>query len=291
MITKLILMMLLALCTNALVAVNNPFYCFSRDPVRPQMKMFGPTTSYEEVRNQLIDAKVSACTPSRFWYQGRHGMRFPSVIDHDNLFSATDGISSDILKNYYSSKTTLCSSDAELIKNWKFNHNFNLPKNGDLTASGWTELANLGSRFQKAFPTLLPKLYTSEHYYFRHSPVPRTLESARAFAEGLFGLDEHDSVKYEGHTFPDPYLLPFNSCPVWFSFFKNVSEAEAFTKGTNYQQMIKQVSEKLGFFGSQQLNASIVDKLLTHCKYEQILNPSMQSAFCSVFFNCEPSSG
>lgn len=283
MATKFVLIAQLVICANAIVLINNPLYCYSGDIKRPQIEMFGNTTPYGRVRSHFINSDVSKCKPSRFWFLGRHGMRFPSKADHDNLFSATDNINIDIMKNYNSLKTTLCPSDAELIKNWKINPSFTLRTSGALTSSGWTELSNIASRLQKSFPTLLPKQYDPKYYYFRHSPIQRTLDSARAFADGLFGPTKFDSVDYEGSPYPDRYLLPYFTCPIWLSFWQNVSEAQIFMQGQHYQQMIKQVSAKLGFHGSQRLNASTIEKLMTHCKYEQIFNQISPSAFCSAF--------
>lgn len=283
MVAKFVLVVLFALCADALVLVNNPLYCYSLDRTRPQLNMFGTTTEYDVVRGRDdIDSRVSKCTPSRFWFQGRHGSRFPSVADGDNLFSATDTINVDIINKYNAFKTTLCPSDAQLIKNWQINPNFTLTTPGALTQSGWTELKNLAGRLQKAFPTLLPNRYTAQHYFFRHSPIPRTLTSAQAFADGLFAPNVFNSVDYIGQN-PDYYLTPFNNCPTWFQFYSSVPEATVFAQGQYYQQMVKQVSEKLGFKNSEQLPANTVDKMITHCKYEQIYNHIAPSPFCSAF--------
>ena len=274
--------MLLALSVNALVLVNNPFYCFSEDPIRPQFAMFGTETAYAEIPiPKVINPIVSQCKPSRLWYLGRHGTRFPAAMEGDNLLSEVDTIAVDILQNYESSKTTLCPSDAELIRNWKFNYNFASNTSAEMVEAGWEELKYLSSRLQKAFPTLLPNHYSSEKYFFRHSPSPRTLSSAKIFAAGLFGSSEN--VNYEVGGLPDLYLLPFLNCPSWSKFKRNVPEAEAFVLGSNYQEMLQQVNSKLGFHGSDQLDANTIDKLITHCKYEQIYNPSGSSAFCSSF--------
>lgn len=282
MITKVVLVVLLGFSANALVLINDPLYCYSWDPIRPQIEMFDGTTPYGKVRG-TVDPLVSKCTPSRFWYQGRHGARYPSVPDGDDLLSATDPINHNIVKNFKSLKTTLCLPDAKLIENWQINPNFLLSTPGNLTAAGWYELQNIAARMQKAFPTLLPKKYTPEHYFFRRSPILRTLQSAQAFADGLFGPEEYNLVNYEGGQSPDLFLYFFGSCPIWDTFYSSAVQVEVFQEGQYYQQMVKQVSAKLGFHGSQQLNSSEVDKLITHCKYEQILNLDKSAAFCSAF--------
>lgn len=279
MTVKYILFIILPHCANARIWANDPLYCYSSDPIRLQISMFGTMTPYDEVRGQAINSNVSKCSPSRLWFLGRHGTRLPSTSDRDNLFSSADTIKDDILRNYNSSQTKLCPADVELIKTWTSN----LSSSGNLTASGWNEIKSLASRMQKAFPTLLSKHYTPEHYYFRGSPSPRTTETARAFAEGLFGSMELKNVQYDGGHHPDPYLLSFYYCPTWLSFNLNYTQAKLFAKGQEYQQMIKRVSDKLGFQGSAQLNETSIDKLISHCKYEQIYDHHSLSALCSAF--------
>jgi len=99
----------------------------------------------------------------------------------------------------------------------------------------------------------------------------------------LFGASNVDLVNYEGGFTPDNYLVPFNGCPAWYSFFFDVPEVEIFQRSTTYQQMVRQVSAKLGFHGDQELDAARVEKLITHCMYEQLYNRNSLSAFCSAF--------
>lgn len=57
---------MIIMLTEAGVSMHNPFYCFSQDPIRPQVGMFATTTAYETVRGQHINPNVSTCTPSKF---------------------------------------------------------------------------------------------------------------------------------------------------------------------------------------------------------------------------------
>ncbi|KAJ6621056.1 Multiple inositol polyphosphate phosphatase 1 [Pseudolycoriella hygida] len=263
---------------------DDRFYCYSLDMLHPQIATFGTTTPYDRIGNHIINPLVSKCKPARFWYQGRHGSRYPSLTDQDNLLSPTDTIDNDIYKNFLTKKTTLCFTDALNIKAWTMNPNFTLPTPGPLTETGWDELNKLAVRLQRAFPTLLPKTYSPQHYYFRRSPISRTLQSAQAFASGLFGGNVYESVNYDGGFLPDNYLIPFYTCPIWMdNISKNTSQFDAFAQTSHYLQMIKQASEKLGFSGNRQLSANMVDKLITHCKYEQLYNHIRPSPFCAAF--------
>ena len=61
------------------------------------------------------------------------------------------------------------------------------------------------------------------------------------------------------------------------------TETQAFADGPEFQQMITQVSNKLGFFGSERLNQSHIVSLMTHCQYEQILDHNKPSPYCAAF--------
>lgn len=285
MVLKFSLFALFLVCAHASLLINNPFYCYSKDPIRPQLELFGPTTEYVKIRDHHLNVEhVSKCKPARFWYQGRHGSRYPSAADGDNLFTATTTINNNVTRNYKSSKTTLCPSDAELIKNWQLNVNFTLPGSASLTETGRDELKNLAIRLRKYFPTLLPDRYSPDHYYFHHSPVSRTLQSAQAFAGGLFGPKESQNVDYLGGEATDRFTYPFGNCAAFVSIeLGGIPQLTDFEQTSDYLQMVKDASQKLGFHGSQQLSANIVSKIITHCRYEQIYNHIKPSAFCSAF--------
>lgn len=283
-VKNLFIWLLLVTFTNAQLYINDPKYCYSWDPVHPQIKMFGTVTPYDELRARTIDAKASSCKPERIWFQGRHGSRYPSTADTDNVLSATDNINNDIIQNYVLMKTTLCPADVEVLRNWVLNPNFTLSTAALETESGWTELTALGQRLQAAFPELLPREYCPRHYYFRHSPLVRTLESAKAFARGLFGPDCFEKVTYEGGSYPDMLLLPFYSCPEYISILgKDIPEQVAFAKTPEFVQMLEQVNTKLGFLGAEQKSAFEIEKLITHCRYEQMYDHTKPSAFCAAF--------
>lgn len=106
-----------AICVNATLYINDPKYCYASDPIRVQLKWGSTTTKYDANRGAAYNPDL--CTPKRIWFVSRHGSRYPSVADGDQLFTPTDPIQSNILNNYYSGKTTLCELDAKNIKEWR----------------------------------------------------------------------------------------------------------------------------------------------------------------------------
>lgn len=205
----------LIICTNANVSQHNPFYCFSQDPIRPQIGMFATKSTYETNRGQNIDASVSNCNPSKFWLLSRHGTRLPSKSDLGKIFEHNEKLHQGILKNYDAGRSSICASDISLIRNWRFDTNITIEIEQYLTVAGWNELKGLGERFQKAFPTILSNVYSSSDYFFRNTNRQRTLASLRAFADGLFGHNGFEQVLFEQIPDPDFLLRPHDNCPLY----------------------------------------------------------------------------
>lgn len=187
------------------------------------------------------------------------------------------------MSNYNAGRTSLCSADFNLIRNWQFDTNITLDKEQYLTVSGWNELEGLGRRYSQAFPTLLPRNYSRNNFLFRSTYKQRTLASMKAFADGVFGHDGHTQIEFEDIPDEDFLLRPHDLCPLYDDVIANKIEQSAFTNGPEYQQMLTQVSEKLGFHGSRQLREVEVEAIANLCKFEQIWFLDEPSPWCSAF--------
>lgn len=286
MATKLLLFVL-SLCiftwTNASVSVHNPFYCFGNDPVQPHSQMFDIYTAYESVRARTLDPNVSSCAPSKFWLYARHGTRLPTSAEISDILDLSEWIQRDILANYDAGLTTLCEADIELIRNWEFDAEVTAGHDEDLTVSGWFELHDLAQRLQAAYPTLFPSTYSPDHYYFLSSDTPRARDSNRGFADGLFGTDAWETVEFDDPFVPDLIIRPFDHCPLQTEVSSNQIERSAFRDGPEFQQMLTQVSAKLGFHGHRQLRFSDINTIMKLCKFEQAWDLNATAPFCSVF--------
>ncbi|KAG4068683.1 hypothetical protein HA402_002374 [Bradysia odoriphaga] len=269
--------------SDAGVSMHNPFYCYSEDPIKPQIGMFGTKSTYETSRGRNIDPNVSTCTPSKFWLLSRHGTRLPSGSDLRRIFEHNERLHREILSNYDQGKTSLCASDMELIRPWRFDPNITADVDQYLVVAGWNELQGLGQRYQAAFPTLLPSTYSRNDYFFRTTDRQRTLASLRAFADGLFGYNGYEQVQFEEVPQQDYLLRPYDFCPLYDEVVEEPVEQNAFVEGPEYQEMIAQVSAKLGFHGSHTLRAVEVETLITICRYEQIWDLNSTSPLCGGF--------
>ncbi|XP_037025319.1 multiple inositol polyphosphate phosphatase 1-like [Bradysia coprophila] len=268
--------------TDAGVSVHNPFYCYSQDPIQPQNAWFGIHTAYETIRGRNINANVSTCNPSKFWMISRHGTRWPNPTELNNIW-ASARIHDDILSNYDQGRTSLCASDMELLRNWRFNPDITLEYAQYLIAAGWDELEELGRRYQAAFPTILSSTYSPNDFLFRGSDYQRTQVSLHAFADGLFGENGHEDVNFEELVGNDYLLRAYTLCPLFDQVIANLPERDAFREGPEYQQMTLEVSRKLGFHGSHTLRNNEINTLSLICKYEQIWNLNETSPYCAAF--------
>lgn len=282
-ISTLFLLSLAFISTESGVSVHNPFYCYSEDPIRTWTGLGGINSPYEPVRGQFINANVSTCHPSKFWMSSRHGSRYPFERDLPNLLQFLPALQRQILTNYDAGRTSLCASDIELIRNWQFNPNITMDNAEHLSPSGWSEMRAMGQRFQAAFPTILSSTYSPNDYFFQTSNFERTRSSLSAFADGLFGDGGHEQVVFEDAPEPDLYMRPFVHCSL-FADQNFAAEQAAFVEGPEYQEMVMQVSARLGFHNSNVLRYSDVVLLALQCKYDQMwnLNYTTPSPFCAA---------
>ncbi|KAG4076119.1 hypothetical protein HA402_011465 [Bradysia odoriphaga] len=279
----LVLPSLVIVYTQSDVSVHNPFYCYSDDPIRPRTLFGGIHSVYEISRGQTINPDVSTCNPTKFWMAGRHGAILPLANDLPNLSETVTRLQSEILLNYDQGKTSLCASDIELIRNWRFDPNITMENAEFLASSGWDEMKALAQRFQIAFPSILSSTYSPNDYFFRSTEFQRTKASLNAFADGLFGVNGHEQIRFEDIPEQDVFMRSNQHCPLYIQINAERFEQNAFREGPEYQEMTVQVSAKLGFHGSHALRNNDIAILAQICRFEQIWDLSATSPFCAAF--------
>jgi hypothetical protein len=282
--TNLLQLMLIIPFTTAGVSLHDPFYCYTSDPIKPQLERFSHLTSYETARGNSFNPSVSTCTPSKFWFVSRYGTRLPNTGEINDIINNHERFRNDIISNYYSGRTSLCRGDFAALRSWEFDTNITTSIQQRLTAAGWNEFEGIGRRFAQSFPTLLPASYSPERHLFRTTHQSRTRSSLEAFADGVFGQDGHLQVQFEDTPDPDGddlLLRPHNACPLYNEVAANGTEFNAFTNGPEYQQALTQISQKLGFHGYRQLRREDIHILGNLCRYEQIWNMSTPSPWCA----------
>lgn len=281
-VTYVFVLSLIIILTEGGVSVHNPFYCHSQDPIKPQIGMFAIHSPYETIRGQSIDRNASTCNPSKFWMLSRHGTRLPNANELTNILEHNERLHREILSNYEQGRTSLCASDIDLLKNWRFDPNITFENVQHLTSAGWNEFEGLAQRYQAAFPSILPSTYSPNDYFFRTTGAHRTARSLHAFSDGLFGVDGHEQVQFEDVPEQDHVLSPYVNCPLYQQIIAIRQEQNGFREGPEYAEMSSQISAKLGFHGSHALRNSEVEMLFLICKYEQIFDLNSTSPFCAA---------
>lgn len=103
-----------------------------------------------------------------------------------------------IIQNHLEGQTKplcpLCNEDLKLFQNWKFDDNITDDKANTLTTQGWDDHRNLATHFQLALPNLLENNYSPQKYRFQSTLTDRTIDSMKAFQEGLFGIGAYEDI-------------------------------------------------------------------------------------------------
>lgn len=276
---KLTIFLLLA--AIATVGLADPNYCYSTDPIRPQLNRFSERTAYDTIRGTFNPA-ASTCTPSKFWFYTRHAARLPGVNDIGRMQDIRTQVN-NIIGARNAGRGTLCQQDFNLINAWQFDTNITVQIEQYLTVAGWNEMKNIAQRYQRAFPTLLPSVYNRGQFTFRNTNRQRTQATLRAFADGIFGYNGFQQVVVEAVPDPDRLLRPHDGCPLYDSVSDNTIQRAAWQNGAQFQAMMNLVNNKLGLTGNQRLSARQTRTLWDICNFEQLWDMSTPAPFCGAF--------
>lgn len=271
----------LASLASAEVSLHDPHYCYSTDPIRPQLGMFSSRTNYDNTHGNSLNIPLSTCTPVRLWMFARGGSRLPSAGDIRDSQSHYQQDRDDVVNSDDLGRTTMCRLDADRIRNWSWNSTVTEERAQELTDTGFNELSDLAQRLQAAFPQVLNRTYVQSQFRFRHSYRERTEDSAMAIANGLFG---HTNIVLEITPEVDRFTRPIDHCPLHAEVNSDSNrERNAFRQGVEMQQLLNQVNAKLGLRGRQQLSWTEAERLADYCQFEQSWAPTELSPWCAVF--------
>lgn len=204
--------------------------------------------------------------------------------DLENVLANSGRLQKEIISNYEKGRTSLCSSDMELIKNWRFDTSITPDRARDFIPFGWEEAKAPAQRYQAAFPSLLPAEYSYSHYFFRSANTNRTVGHIRAFADGLFGVDGYEEVQFEDIPQSDYLSSTASFCALWREVVSDQVEYNEFIEGPEYQKMSGEVSAKLGFHGTHALTLNDINVLDNLCQFDNTyLYANSTSPFCAAF--------
>lgn len=271
----------LVLAVIASVGFADPNYCYSSDPIRPQLNRFSERTAYNTIRG-TFNPSASTCAPSKFWFYTRHAARLPGVNDIGRMQDIRTQVD-NIISAGNAGRGTLCQPDFNLINTWQFDPNITVAIEQFLTVAGWNEMKDISQRYQRAFPGILLPSYNRQHFTFRHTNRQRTQATIRAFADGIFGFNGYQQVVVEPTPEPDSLLRPHDNCALYDAVSDNTVQRAAWQNGAQFQAMMNLVNDKLGLTGNQRLSARQTRTLWDICNFEQLWDMSTPAPFCGAF--------
>lgn len=251
-------------------------YCYA-DEDYPYI-FFGTKTSYELIRQKKTYQPIPKCVPVKLWMLSRHGTRYPGKNKIEDMKMATN-LRDKIVQNYEENYGDLCQKDAQNFKKWTFNLTTDL--SNELTSQGQEDLRLHAARLKDSFPTLFNVPFTGKQFQFQTTTEKRTVDSAIAFAEGLFGSR---AVEIPPPAQNDALLHASQGCSKWEERNHDpntFNEWSLFKNGSYVKDVVFHVSQRLGF----KYNLSIDDVISMYqiCIYEKAWYIHSRPAFCAPF--------
>ncbi|KAL7290244.1 hypothetical protein TKK_0015946 [Trichogramma kaykai] len=265
-------------------AARESDYCYSYESY-PYVSM-ATKTAYQFAHGKARLQPVPSCTPIQIWILARHGTRYPDSADIGRLVSLSK-LRDQILYNHETrGHGRMCDQDLQRLRNWRPNPNM-IEFNADLlTEQGNEDMRLFAKRLQSYFPELLrTNLYSVSYqsFKFRSTATQRTQASMEAFMEGLFG--RVNVIPPEAIPNPDNLLRAYKQCPAWLRGSDinddETSEKFKFVSGPEYQNLLNNVSSRLGF--AYAIHNDSIQLMYDMCRYDKAWNIAELSPWCSVF--------
>ncbi|XP_070070518.1 multiple inositol polyphosphate phosphatase 1-like [Drosophila takahashii] len=146
-------------------------YCFSKDTAPVQTRQFSSMTAYQVAKSSDIEKQhvVPGCTAKKIWIMHRHGTRLPEKGVIQNA-KRLDELRDYVIKNYEGTNKkfgagSLCQTDFDAIKAWKWNSSITVDQEEFLTSQGYEDLKGTATLYKRLFPTVLPSTYNDTYYH------------------------------------------------------------------------------------------------------------------------------
>ncbi|CAL1678426.1 unnamed protein product [Lasius platythorax] len=226
---------------------------------------------------------VPNCRPVQIWMLAAHGTRCPTVNEIKEIVALTD-FKEQIVNNHETrGEGHMCNRDLENLRKWQPD-DYLTPRRAEvLTPQGVEDMKLLARRLQSNFPELLlpnSNNITPANYKFR---ATEARDSMASFMEGLFG--SRTAVLPEDSSLNDTLLTAYKTCGVWEDKEHEQShedtERSKFDAGSEFQNLLKNVSRRLGFLYS--ISTETIDAMYDACRYEKAWTVTKLSPWCAVF--------
>lgn len=230
-------------------------------------------------QSSVSTEKKDDCQPVSFYILARHGTRYNKLSNMngmaEKLYKIRTMIESQI------SKGTMCDEDLNWLRSWKPRHT--IQDGSKLSTTGWNEIFRIGQRYGDLFPSVLRQNYIPSLYEFRYTNYTgkgdRTKQSARAFAQGLWG--KFENVEMIENSRPDWLLQFYEHCHKYLRVVSGhpVEDYEKFKTGPEMAKVINDVNKRLGL-PENTIGFSDVYLIFEACRLEHGLY--RDSPWCSV---------
>ncbi|XP_022809597.1 multiple inositol polyphosphate phosphatase 1-like [Stylophora pistillata] len=243
----------------------------------------GSKTRYQ--KKEFPFEAPEGCDPLHISMVIRHGTRYPSKKDVKKIERMLDVINKEIDPKW---------SNGDLYLPWK--NPFSLDHDKLLASAGEEELYYLAKEFLKRFPSLLSHPYHPQNFDFISTGTSRTVQSAMAFAFGLFegrgrlGPSGFQPVAIASReTNNDPILRFFDICPKY-----NVEVADNDTALHEYKKFkrgkeVERIGHKLSRlmttapdYSQTTFTAETIIGMYTACIFEVAIF-NRESTWCLLF--------
>ncbi|RZF35964.1 hypothetical protein LSTR_LSTR005377 [Laodelphax striatellus] len=240
---------------------------------------FATKTAYEFVYGKKKYQPIPNCSPKQIWVLARHGTRYPTqeeIVKLRNLSKLRD----IIVRNHEERRTgSLCEKDIENLKEWQYNVAESEERN--LTIQGWNEQRLLAMRIKTNFHSILDGPYSPEKFTIVSTNTTRTMLSAKAFIEGMFGEDPDIPELVINNT----VIKPYKGCDRWKKEVdhnpKTSEEMELFSKSAIMNTVVANVSRRLGFLSN--LTESDLHNMFMMCAFGKSWDYYKVSPWCAAF--------
>ncbi|XP_055378734.1 multiple inositol polyphosphate phosphatase 1 [Condylostylus longicornis] len=263
-------------------------YCYSKDPDKSQTRQYATKTAYDVAKgsDSSVNYKIAGCIQEKVWIMIRHGARWPTVKDIQEMRNLED-LRVEVIRNYEERKTqpstgALCMDDKFSIKTWKLSKNLSTDSFAEkLAPQGYQDMKLIARNYRRFLPEIFEPI-DERNFDFRYTPTQRTQESFKAFAEGI--LQRAPDVGPQPEV--DPVLNPYAGCDRWEEQNKNdksnnASEYNIFINSEIMKDTVRRISRRLGFKFA--LSRAQIDTVWDMCRFEQAWHPNRNSPWCAAF--------
>ena len=245
---------------------------------------FASKTRYQ-TRNDTNSFNVpNNCEPVHISMVIRHGTRHPSMKDVKKIDKMLVAVNEAV------KESGLLFHVGNLHLPWE--NPFSHTHDKLLTHEGEEEMYQIAKRTIKRFPSLLARSYLPAEFEFVSSGTSRTMQSAIAFAYGLFegrgrlGMCNFQPVAVHSSNMDNDRILRFfDVCPKYLKEVANnksaIHEHNKFKHGKEMKNILQKVANKLNA-SSHMLSEKIVIGMYTACIFEVAVY-DRQDTWCEVF--------